>query len=42
MATTDYTQTASPFIEAAGKNYLNELTSAIGDFKATDLSGIMG
>ena len=42
MVTTDYTQTASPFIEAAGKNYLNELTSAIGDFKATDLSGIMG
>ena len=42
MATTDYTQTAAPFIEAAGKNYLNELTSAIGDFKATDLSGIMG
>jgi hypothetical protein len=42
MATQDYTQTAAPFIEAAGKNYLNELTSAIGQFKDTDLSTIMG
>jgi hypothetical protein len=30
------------FIEAAGKTYLSDLQKAIGDFKTTDLSGIMG
>ena len=30
------------FIESAGKNYLEDLTTAIGDFKTTDLSTIMG
>ena len=30
------------FIEAAGKTYLSDLQKAVGDFKTTDLSGIMG
>jgi len=30
------------FIESAGKNYLEDLTKAIGTFKETDLSTIMG
>ena len=30
------------FIESAAKNYLEDLTTAIGDFKTTDLSTIMG
>ena len=30
------------FIESAGKNYLEDLITAIGDFKTTDLSTIMG
>ena len=30
------------FIEAGGKTYLDDLTKAIGGFKTTDLSGIMG
>ncbi len=30
------------FIEAAGKTYLSDLQKAIGDFKTTDLGGIMG
>ena len=30
------------FIEAAGKTYLSDLQKAIGDFKTTDLSNIMG
>jgi len=42
MATQDYTTMAAPFIEAAGKTYLDDLTSAIGQFKDTDLSTIMG
>ena len=42
MATQSYSTTAAPFIEAAGKNYLDDLTKAIGDFKTTDLSTIMG
>ena len=42
MAETSYSQMAAPFIEAAGKTYLDDLTSAIGQFKTTDLSNIMG
>ena len=42
MATQSYSTTAAPFIEAAGKNYLDDLTKAIGTFKTTDLSTIMG
>ena len=38
----DYTTYASPFLEAAGKAYLSDLESAIGGFKETDLSTIMG
>ena len=30
------------FIEAAGKTYLSDLQKAVGDFKTTDLGGIMG
>ena len=30
------------FIEAGGKTYLDDLTKAIGGFKTTDLSKIMG
>ncbi len=30
------------FIEAAGKTYLDDLTKAIGGFKSTDLSQVMG
>ena len=30
------------FIEAVEKTYLEDLTKAIGDFKTTDLSNIMG
>ena len=30
------------FIEAGAKTYLDDLTKAIGDFKTTDLSTIMG
>tara|TARA_R100000697_G_scaffold11438_2_gene17462 strand:+ start:359 stop:1207 length:849 start_codon:yes stop_codon:yes gene_type:complete len=30
------------FIEAASKTYIDDLQKAVGDFKTTDLSGIMG
>ena len=30
------------FIEAAGKTYLSDIQKAVGDFKTTDLGGIMG
>ena len=42
MATQDYVQRPAPFIEAAGQTYLDDLTKAIGGFKTTDLSTIMG
>ena len=44
MATETITQIQqpAPFIEAAAKPYLQELTSAIGDFKGQDLSTILG
>ena len=44
MATETITQIQqpAPFIEAAAKPYLQELTSAIGDFKDQDLSTIFG
>ena len=32
----------APFIEAAAKPYLQELTSAVGDYKGQDLSKIFG
>ena len=35
-------QAPAEFIEAAGKTYLDDLTKAIGGFKETDLSQIMG
>ena len=35
-------QAPAEFIEAAGKTYLDDLTKAIGTFKGTDLSTIMG
>ena len=38
MATT----VAAPFIEASAKTYLDDLTSALGQFKTTDLSTIQG
>ena len=38
----EYTTMAAPFIESAAKNYLEDLTSALGTFKTTDLSTIMG
>jgi hypothetical protein len=38
MATT----VAAPFIEASAKTYLDDLTSALGTFKTTDLSTIQG
>ena len=44
MATETVTQTtrAAPFIEAAGKTYLDDLQKAIGGFKAADLSQVYG
>ena len=30
------------FIEAAGKTYLEDLSSAVGDFKGADLSKVYG
>ena len=40
MATETVTQTtrAAPFIEAAGKTFLDDLQKAIGGFKTADLS----
>ena len=35
-------QQPAPFIEAAAKPFLQELTSAVGDFKQQDLSNIFG
>ena len=35
-------QAPAEFIEAAGKTYLSDLQKAVGDFKTTDLGGIMG
>ena len=35
-------QAPAEFIEAAGKTYLDDLTKAIGTFKGTDLSTVMG
>ncbi len=35
-------QLPAPFIEAAGKTYLEQLQSAIGGLKGADLSKIMG
>jgi hypothetical protein len=32
----------APFIEAAGKTFLQDLTKAVGDFKGADLSQVMG
>ena len=44
MATETVTQTtrAAPFIEAAGKTYLDDLQKAIGGFKTADLSQVYG
>ena len=44
MATETVTQTtrAPPFIEAAGKTYLDDLQKAIGGFKTADLSQVYG
>ena len=44
MATETVTQTtrAAPFIEAAGKTFLDDLQKAIGGFKTADLSQIYG
>ena len=44
MATDTITQInqPAPFIEAAAKPYLTELTSAIGDFKGQDLTKLFG
>tara|TARA_E500000318_G_C3524972_1_gene198021 strand:+ start:87 stop:911 length:825 start_codon:yes stop_codon:yes gene_type:complete len=44
MATETITQTtrAAPFIEAAGKTYLDDLQKAIGGFKTADLSQVYG
>jgi hypothetical protein len=35
-------QAPAEFIEAAGKTYLSDLQKAIGDFKTTDLGGLLG
>ena len=44
MATETVTQTtgAAPFIEAAGKTYLDDLQKAVGGFKTADLSTVYG
>ena len=44
MATETVTQTtrAAPFIEAAGKTFLDDLQKAIGGFKTADLSQVYG
>ena len=44
MATETVTQTtrAAPFIEAAGKTYLDDLQKAVGAFKSADLSQVYG
>ena len=43
MAETTYASTfPAPFVEAAGKTYLEQLQSAIGGLKTADLSKVMG
>ena len=42
MAVNETRVLPAEYIEAGGKSYLNDLTTAVGDYKAADLSKVYG